>query len=345
MDEVLILPQFVEDPDAGADQARHDRERHFVDEAGSEKLLGQVSAIDVDLLDALFNQLMNQLFGRSGNRVDQTTQLVGNLKRAVRGHENRRFAIWPIHRRLHHEIERRAAHQQAIHTGEQVGKAHVVFERFVGFEEINRTIASRDETVERDTHEYDDFHDRSLRRGRQLGIAPAPLATSWATRWHLLDARTRMFGEVENMSEAETRSEALEAAKARRVELKSAVSSVERAAARPSSKPSWREDLLHELDDLRVAVDEHVDEVEGEEGLLAELMFTVPRLANKIDRIQAEHPGLQTQVAETIETVTTSDDLETVRDAVLGTLVSIARHRQKGADLVYEGYSVDIGGG
>ena len=154
-----------------------------------------------------------------------------------------------------------------------------------------------------------------------------------------------MFGEVESMSEAESRSEALEAAKARRVELKSAVSSVERAAARPSSKPSWREDLLRELDDLRTALDQHVDEVEGEEGLLAELMFTVPRLANKIDRIQAEHPGLQSQVAETIETVTTSDELEAVRDVVLDTLVSIARHRQKGADLVYEGYSVDIGGG
>lgn len=147
------------------------------------------------------------------------------------------------------------------------------------------------------------------------------------------------------MSETHTRSEALIAATARRVALKDAVSNVERVTAAPSGMPTWRADLVHELDILKIALDQHVDEVEGEEGLLVELADAVPRLVNKIDRIRDEHPAMIRKAKETIEAVRNSEDVEETRSAVLGLLLDIVRHRQKGADLVYEGYSVDIGGG
>lgn len=147
------------------------------------------------------------------------------------------------------------------------------------------------------------------------------------------------------MSETHTRSDALIAATARRVELKDAISRVERVAAAPSGVPTWRADLVEELDVLRLALDQHVEEVEGEEGLLAELTAAAPRLVNKIDRIRDEHPALCRNARDTIETIRNSDDVEAARSAVLSLLVDVARHRQKGADLVYEGYSVDIGGG
>ncbi|MGI9607050.1 MAG: hypothetical protein ACR2P0_13015 [Acidimicrobiales bacterium] len=140
-------------------------------------------------------------------------------------------------------------------------------------------------------------------------------------------------------------SEALTAATERRVEMKTAISRVERAAAAPSLKPAWRDDLVRELDELRIALDQHIAEVEGEEGLLAELTFDAPRLANRIDAVRREHPELCRQLDAAIDRVKATEEVADVRTAVLDSLVALARHRQKGADLVYEGYSIDIGGG
>ena len=147
------------------------------------------------------------------------------------------------------------------------------------------------------------------------------------------------------MNQADPTTEALRAASERRIQLKAAVTNVERAAAAPSAKAGWLDDLIVQLEDLRIALDQHVDEVEGEFGLLAELTQFAPRLVNKIDRVRDEHPALESQVAEAILSVKESESPEETRSTVLEALVSIARHRQKGADLVYEVYSVDIGGG
>ncbi len=138
---------------------------------------------------------------------------------------------------------------------------------------------------------------------------------------------------------------ALEAARQRRVELKEAVSSVEIAASSPIGGPNWRSNLQTELESLRIALEQHVKEVEGAEGLLAQLRDDAPRLINKIDRVRDEHPELTQQVADAIASAKGSSGGEDLRSQVLAVLVSIVRHRQRGADLVYEGYNVDIGGG
>ena len=147
------------------------------------------------------------------------------------------------------------------------------------------------------------------------------------------------------MTTADEQSEALAAATERRVELKDAISAVERAAASPSAMPSWRDYVLRELETLRLALDRHVSEVEGDDGLLAELTAEVPRLAHKIDQVRDEHPGLVRMVDETIIVFNESDDTEAIRGSILETLFAIVRHRQRGADLVFDGYNVDIGGG
>jgi len=138
---------------------------------------------------------------------------------------------------------------------------------------------------------------------------------------------------------------ALEAARQRRVELKGAVSNVEIAASSPIGGPNWRSNLQTELENLRIALEQHVAEVESPEGLLAQLTDDAPRLVNKIDRVRDEHPELTRQVAEAIASAKGSSDPEELRSQVLAVLVAIVRHRQRGADLVYEGYDVDIGGG
>jgi hypothetical protein len=151
--------------------------------------------------------------------------------------------------------------------------------------------------------------------------------------------------EVIHMSEKnEPRSGALRAAAEKRIELKQALSMVEIAAASPSGESGWRDALRRALEALQVALVEHVEEVEGDDGLLAELMATEPRLANRIGQLQDEHPKLCSQVAASLKAVTSVSDVDDLRDEVLDSLTAIVRHRQKGADLVYEGYSVDIGG-
>ena len=40
-----------------------------------------------------------------------------------------------------------------------------------------------------------------------------------------------------------------------------------------------------------------------------------------------------------------ADMVEAIRESLVDVLRSISRHRQRGADLVYEAYHVDIGGG
>ncbi len=142
----------------------------------------------------------------------------------------------------------------------------------------------------------------------------------------------------------EQRSEALKAAAAKRIELKQALSQTETAAANPSGNPGWAENLLGALRELQEALYQHVEEVEADDGLLPELTRTAPRLANQIAQVRDEHPGLCRQVAEAIGRVEGRAATSTIRGEVTELLMAIVRHRQRGADLVYEGYSVDIGG-
>lgn len=145
------------------------------------------------------------------------------------------------------------------------------------------------------------------------------------------------------------RSAAFDAAGARRLELKAALSAVEIVAAGPAGAPGWRSRLTDALIDLAMALDTHVVEVERPGGLLAELTETAPRLVNHIDRLRDEHPALQAQVTAVIARAQ-ADGADAVapdalRSEVLDLLVAVARHRQRGADLVYEVHNVDIGGG
>ena len=80
-----------------------------------------------------------------------------------------------------------------------------------------------------------------------------------------------------------------------------------------------------------------------------------PRLAHEVDRLTKEHRTLTELIAEMLALVGLADgpparidpnlgDPDEVRDRGTALLSALVRHRQRGADLVYEAYSVDIGG-
>lgn len=140
-------------------------------------------------------------------------------------------------------------------------------------------------------------------------------------------------------------SEALRDAARKRLELKDAVSRVEAAAASAAAEPGWRDQLISRLEELSGALDRHVAEVEAADGLLAELACLAPRLMSRINETRDEHPVLCRQTTEAIEAIAAGLAVPEARGTVLELLLAVARHRQRGADLVYEGYEVDLGGG
>ncbi len=137
--------------------------------------------------------------------------------------------------------------------------------------------------------------------------------------------------------------EALGAAREARNMLKAAVSAAEVAAASAAADPNWRDSLGRELMGLRDAFDDHVEEVEGEDGLLNQLIEDAPQLANQVNALEAEHSDLSRRIEHLLGLVRGQAEPAEIRDEVLDTLLAIARHRQRGADLVYQAYTIDIG--
>ncbi len=142
----------------------------------------------------------------------------------------------------------------------------------------------------------------------------------------------------------DTGSEALHGARQRRMVLGDALTEAERKAAAPSGTDTWRGDLAKAIELVRVALDDHVGEVEADDGLLNELREAEPRLIHAVDAVEAEHPPLVATVAAALTTIASDAGPEPVRAEVLEVLHAISRHRQRGADLVFEAYNVDISG-
>jgi hypothetical protein len=144
---------------------------------------------------------------------------------------------------------------------------------------------------------------------------------------------------------------ALEAARRRRIRLHDELLELDQAltAPAPGRVKEWTVAVADALRKLREAFDEHIFVTEKENGLYEEILDKSPRLAGKIKRLEDEHPLVLADVDDTIrrldemETETTWPP-ETAREDIGRLVQRIMRHRQRGADLVWEAYNVDIGG-
>jgi exonuclease VII large subunit len=141
---------------------------------------------------------------------------------------------------------------------------------------------------------------------------------------------------------------ALEAAARRRRELRDALVAFEDALASPiRDRVSWRAEAADALAHLARAFDEHVAETEGRGGLYEEMSETAPHVAAKANRLREEHPQIAASLAEAARALSTPlpDEaaIDALRDELQRVMGRIVRHRQHGADLVWEAYAVDIG--
>lgn len=134
----------------------------------------------------------------------------------------------------------------------------------------------------------------------------------------------------------------VETARARRRRLGDALAGLESAVAAPSAADGWITSVSSELSQLRRALEEHIEATEGDQGLLEEIGEVAPRLSNEIASIESEHQEL----LDSLRTVEIAlEDARAVRQRVMAVLNQLSLHRQRGADLVYEAYNVDIAAG
>jgi Ala-tRNA(Pro) deacylase len=112
------------------------------------------------------------------------------------------------------------------------------------------------------------------------------------------------------------------------------------------SESSWRQRVQRALVRLVMAADAHIGESEGPGGLLTEVELKAPRLWREADRMRTEHTELLDdcfRILEQLRGELASSRL--IRNEVLTLVERFELHRHRGADLVYEAYGVDIGGG
>lgn len=162
-----------------------------------------------------------------------------------------------------------------------------------------------------------------------------------------MEADTGKHDEVKRPEVSPTLAEARQ----RRSDLHEALIDVERAISSPASgrEADWSKDVVRRLQDLAGTIEEHVEVTERAGGLYDEIGGKAPRLADKIDRLRREHPEMREgtrQLIERFETTPVGDawPLEDARDDLQRLLGRLVRHRQLGADLVWEAYNLDIGG-
>lgn len=145
---------------------------------------------------------------------------------------------------------------------------------------------------------------------------------------------------------------ALELARALRADLRRALGALEAALAGAAGRRTsvWVTEVAVALRGLQHAFDAHVESTEAPEGLLAEAVAESPRLANAADRLRAEHVVLDQLIDERMADfesppVDPDDDwVDGQRERLTELLALLVRHRQRGADLTFDAYGLDVGG-
>jgi hypothetical protein len=130
----------------------------------------------------------------------------------------------------------------------------------------------------------------------------------------------------------------------RRADIGDALLSFERALSNASGPgDSWRAHVANSLSLLGHLVKDQVAAYTAEDGVFDEVLERAPRRAVHVERMRALidtfTPRIDQLSAELIST-----DVDEIREDALKLLADILRARQKIADLVWDAYSVDLGG-
>jgi hypothetical protein len=110
----------------------------------------------------------------------------------------------------------------------------------------------------------------------------------------------------------------------------------------------WGERVHEALVELADDFVDHIEVTEGPDGLHQAILAGALRLANAVNALAEEHITITAEITALVketEPPVTPTDVDVARDRATSLLGRLVRHRQRGADLIYEAYDTDIGGG
>lgn len=133
----------------------------------------------------------------------------------------------------------------------------------------------------------------------------------------------------------------------RRRRLRNVALQFEEALALAAGRQSeWRDAVAAALAQLQDTLDDHIAGTEGSGGLFAQIRDDEPRLESRVAKLREEHESLRGRATDLLARlrgkVPDVDDVAEIREAAVLLLGLVVRHRQRGSDLLYEAYSVDV---
>jgi hypothetical protein len=153
------------------------------------------------------------------------------------------------------------------------------------------------------------------------------------------------------MSDVQARNrEVLDAVRVRRDSFYDALLELEQALCTPAGDDvaGWAAAARVPVAHLREVLDAHVSGTEGDEGLFAEVRDHAPHLIPAVDRLRSEHAPLiaaTEALAARLDDLQSDAEVEGVRDEGIELIGRLLAHRHRGAELVYDAYSIDISTG
>jgi hypothetical protein len=141
----------------------------------------------------------------------------------------------------------------------------------------------------------------------------------------------------------------LDAVRRHRAELRESIAFLQAALQAAAVKPVvWGEAV--QLAASRLATDfvDHIDVTEGPGGLHETIVESAPRLSHAVGLLTRDHGELQTEataLVESAEAPVMARDVDAIREQGELLIEHLIKHRQRGADLVYEAFQQDLGAG
>jgi len=133
-----------------------------------------------------------------------------------------------------------------------------------------------------------------------------------------------------------------------RAELRESMSALELALSGPvaGDQGRWSERVHVALVELSGDIRGHITFTEGPAGLYVDVLATAPRLSGAVDGLTGEHGEVTALLDDLLARTTppSREDVHQVRELGTTLLGRLVTHRQRGSDLVYEAYELDLGG-
>jgi hypothetical protein len=141
----------------------------------------------------------------------------------------------------------------------------------------------------------------------------------------------------------------LDEVRQRRAELHESLNSLELALAAPSPdrEVQWGEQVYIAMLELSEDFSAHIAVTEGPDGLHQAIVAADVRLANGVVALTAEHATIDAAISALVSECrgpVAPEAVAVIREDGTSLLGKIIRHRQRGADLIYEAYAFDVGG-